>query len=203
VESLAIATSKAFTVPVVPRLFVDLPGDNNVRGLNAVPLWPGTCGHVGREELPARIFLATRNQIAAAPCFAPMKQSEDSDNEVDDAGFVVVADEQPADAADDDEEPIVHTGIFPWSSCELLIREYLNMWKPTMTVVTYLGNGQEVVAHVRSKVTLVAFAATAQHVTYCKDPGAGGFARFPTDRRLRLASVITSERVSRGSHAFL
>jgi hypothetical protein len=184
-ESLAIATCKSFTVPITPRLFIDLPGDNLTRGLSNVPLWPGTCGHNGREELQARIFSTTREKISTAQSLAAFKTTEDSDAEGGDNGCVVQlapAETGIDDDGDDDDTPIVDTGIFPWSSCELLFREYLNMWKPTLCVTTYLGNGQEVVAHVRSKVNLVAFGCTAQHITFCKDPGAGVSVRFHTVR---------------------
>jgi hypothetical protein len=79
-----------------------------------------------------------------------------------------VVDEDDA-VVDQDENSIVDSGIFPWSMCELLHREFLNMWQPTLSVHFYLGNGQEALAHVREKKMLVAFGATAAHITFVKE----------------------------------
>jgi hypothetical protein len=176
---LTVLTSKNFQVQATQRKFIDLPGDNKTRGLNAVPLLPGI-GSNYRLELSPRIMQDVRLKILAASEACSLDDDDDDQcigfpKASDDAELGGAPETPRATVPEDpfepeqDEHDVYVAGIFPWSMCELLHREFLNMWQPTTSVHFFMGNGQEALAHVRSKINLVAFGATAEHITFVKE----------------------------------
>ncbi len=141
VESLCIVVDKNFKLPIKQRRFLDLPGDNRAQLIQSVPLVPGDGDGY---RVPLVPLIAHDKKMNALAC---------------QLGVGAVG-------ADADQ---CRTGIFSWSPCEMLHREFINMWEPTVSCYPYLGNGQEALAHVRSNVPLVAFGVSLAHLQFVRE----------------------------------
>ena len=153
VESLCIVVDKNFKLQIKQRRHLDLPGDNRTQMIQSVPFVPGDGdGH----------------RVPLTPLIPNDKKAKALAGQL---GTVASDDE---DCGDDDEvvytaDQLSRTGIFSWSVCEMLHREFINMWDPTVSCYPYLGNGTEALAHVRSKIPLVAFGVSHAHLQFVRE----------------------------------
>ena len=151
--------SKNFKVNTRGRMFIDLPGTNQTRGLNSIPF---------KEDFDIQVKYWFKTAILGGVGGVDNKEDVvDLDFLAEDSGEDGPAESAiAATAADDSQRMDMPVRIFPWSFVEKVPREFLNMYQPTGVVLFGGGAGSWMLACARHGVRCVAFCKTDDHMTF-------------------------------------
>jgi len=168
IETILMLLSPAFRFKICQHMHLDKETNTLSRGLTRVPLIPGTRDNL-RSEIPALADKKTREAIMVATAGATeVTPSEDQPTTTGDAVFGSLFDEpeiqpQPPMVADEQQ---IEPGrlqmkkpqrLFPWAGCEILLREFDNITRPTSYVFYQGSHGAEVVLACRRRKPILVY----------------------------------------------
>ena len=93
-------------------------------------------------------------------------QGAESDGDVNDGQDSETEDRKPT--ADERKADDVVCPLIPWAKSEVLVRELINMYKPSHVVSFCTGEGEEMLACVREKVPYLGIVASKRHTDIVK-----------------------------------
>jgi hypothetical protein len=176
IETILMLLSPAFRFQICQHMHLDKETNTLSRGLTRVPLIPGTKDNL-RSELPALADKKTREAIMVATAgTTEVAPSDDQPTTADDAVFGSLFDEPvdtglpieiqpqpPVVAGEEQIDPQVYARqippqrLFPWAGCEILLREFDNITRPTSYVFYQGSHGAEVVMACRRRKPILVY----------------------------------------------
>lgn len=150
-ETIHMSFNRNYKVKVVPRKFLDLPGNNRSKGLNNVPL---------KAKTGIMISWARRCEILAG-CSRVSPEDEGGGDWIDDA-----------DGGDDDMCDVIGDlskkacDLFPWEHHESVARELINCFSPATIIHYNAGSGAWGLAAARHSRSYVGFCRNSAHLQY-------------------------------------
>lgn len=168
-ETVLMVPGAVFSIPIRPRRFLDLPGDNTVRGLSNVPM-------KGEYQYKLMTTLRTKKAILKG---MPHQSSLSAGSNEDLGGVLSLLDDEEAPDTQDAEALTVEDSdavpLFPWEPSEKLFREYIQMYaaKPPAGAGGYaativdLSPGQcsAALACARECITYIGLVRTSLHAS--------------------------------------
>ena len=150
-ETIHIACTKNYKVPVTPRKFLDLPGSNRCKGLNNVPL---------KAKTGIMTSWAHRCDILAG-C-SRLSPEDDADGDwIDEAEG---GDAVPCDVNEDFSKK--GCDLFPWEHHESVAREFINCFDPATVIHYNAGSGSWALGAARHARAYVGFCRNSLHLQY-------------------------------------
>jgi hypothetical protein len=163
-ESFALIFCKSFKLPIVARMFIDLPGTSRTRGLNQVPPRDSI-------ELTAGVTVKQKRTMLDSASFRRGASSLD-DTSLDIFDDPAQQAEQDPDTSESGSIDSCVVPLFTWENGEILWRELLKIYCPRGSVGCVVdftvGSGLAALASVRHKVLYAGFGRTAEHVNYVR-----------------------------------
>ena len=142
-ETLVLVFSKKYGIKTRARKFIDLPGTNQTRGLNNVPLKTPSGIRV-RWGKRTDVLAGSSKVAGVAEDVMPWLEGPKEQGEAEKSTDNNDEDKLPDKNLDD--EPC---DVFPWEHCELLHREVINMFEVDAIVDMTPGSGMLALAAAR------------------------------------------------------